>query len=77
MPFYSYRCRGCDALFETLVTASEVPACPSCGSQDLERQLSQAVGGESKLKEIRSVARRQAAREGHLSNYSRAELKRG
>ena len=49
-----------------------IPACPQCGSIRLERQISAPVPpGQSKA--IIASARRQAAREGHLSNFSKAE----
>ena len=41
MPIYGYDCNQCGHRFETLVRASEpAPACPSCQSADLTRQLS-------------------------------------
>ncbi len=40
MPIYGFECKTCGTGFETLVRASEEPACPSCGSVDLDRQLS-------------------------------------
>jgi putative FmdB family regulatory protein len=40
MPIYEYGCRSCGDEFELLVLGSEAPACPSCGSADLERRLS-------------------------------------
>ncbi len=51
MPIYGYLCNKCDHDFETLVYASEIPSCPSCGSFDLARQLSRVAapaksGGE-------------------------------
>ena len=47
MPIYEYRCRACDEEFETIVSASTVPACPGCQSEDLEKQLSVfAVGAD-------------------------------
>lgn len=46
MPLYEYVCRSCSARFEVLVIGSDVPACPSCRSRDLDKQLSVfAVGG--------------------------------
>ena len=39
MPLYLYTCRACDHEFETLVRAGSEPACPSCKSSDLERQI--------------------------------------
>lgn len=40
MPIYQYQCNKCGHEFETLVRSSEKPACPSCDSEDLTRQLS-------------------------------------
>jgi putative FmdB family regulatory protein len=40
MPIYGYDCNACGHQFEKLVRSSDTPACPSCESQDLKRQLS-------------------------------------
>jgi len=43
VPLYEYRCTACGKLFEELVRNPEHEqrlACPQCGSQKLERQLS-------------------------------------
>lgn len=40
MPIYEYECRGCGQGFELLVRTGDTPACPACGSVELERQLS-------------------------------------
>jgi putative FmdB family regulatory protein len=40
MPIYGFDCNECGLKFEKLVRASETPACPSCQSTDLTRQLS-------------------------------------
>lgn len=48
MPLYEYQCRTCDHRFELLVRAETVPACPSCQSHELDKQLSVfAVGTNS------------------------------
>ena len=47
MPLYEYKCRGCGHQYEALVRGREVPPCPSCKGQDLERLLS-AFGMTSK-----------------------------
>ncbi len=75
MPYYTYRCTGCDAVFETLVRSADVPACPQCGSQVLERRLG-AVAPAARTPGMVGKVRAQAAREGHFSNYSRSELRR-
>jgi putative FmdB family regulatory protein len=40
MPLYEYQCSGCGAAFELLVRGSEKPACPKCGSEQLDKQFS-------------------------------------
>jgi putative FmdB family regulatory protein len=51
VPIYGFQCDDCGKEFETLVTASEKAACPTCDSHKLTRQLSliakPARGGES------------------------------
>ncbi len=72
MPLYSYQCSKCENQFETLVRSSDVPECAKCGSDKLERLLS-APAPEGKSKGFAKKMRAAAAREGHLSNYSRSE----
>ncbi|RAU22918.1 FmdB family transcriptional regulator [Paramagnetospirillum kuznetsovii] len=72
MPLFTYSCKGCEAIFETLVRASDTPTCPACGSGDLERQIA-AIAPDAKFPGVKSRVRAQAAREGHFSNYSRSE----
>ncbi len=40
MPIYEYECRGCGHEFEQLIRTGDIPACPQCKGQDLERLLS-------------------------------------
>jgi putative FmdB family regulatory protein len=40
MPLFEYACRACGGHFEYLTRAGQSPACPSCRSEDLEKQLS-------------------------------------
>ncbi len=70
MPLYDFVCRACSHQFEALVRPGSVTACPSCQSQDLERQVSsfavstadrrQAAAAESRKKQI-TTARRDTA----------------
>lgn len=72
MPLYDYRCRNCQLEFEALVRTGTAPACPRCGSAALDKQVCAPVPpGRSKA--IVAAARRQAASEGHLSNYTATE----
>lgn len=75
MPLHDFHCPRCNKTFELLVRSSDLPACPDCGSQELQKLVSmpQAPG---KTAGIIASARRQAAREGHFSNYSASERKK-
>lgn len=75
MPIYDYRCSDCKATFEMLVRSSTVPACPACGSRQLEK-LASLPAPPAQTPGLISRARTQAAREGHFSNYSAAERRR-
>ena len=48
MPLFEYECRECGKRFEALVVGTRRPACPICGSEDSEKQLSTfGVGASS------------------------------
>ena len=40
MPIFEYICRDCHHHFETLVTASRTPSCPTCRGERLDKQHS-------------------------------------
>ena len=40
MPIFEYICSACEHPFEFFVRGSRTPACPECGSEELEKQLS-------------------------------------
>lgn len=74
MPIYDYHCDKCDKTFELLVKSSSTPSCPECqGSMEKLVSSTAAIG---KTAGIISSARAQAMKEGHFSNYSRAEQQR-
>lgn len=75
MPLHDFRCTACGAQFERLVRGSEAPSCPHCASSALERLVS-AIAPAGRSAAIVASARRAAAREGHFTNYSRAERAR-
>jgi putative FmdB family regulatory protein len=72
MPLYDYHCKACDTSFELLVRAATIPACPGCGSKDLERAVSR-IAPAGKIEAIRMSNRRAAAAQGHFSNLSPSE----
>lgn len=72
MPLYGFHCADCDKDSELLVGFSDKPRCPSCGSRKMERLVSR-VAAPGKSKSLVKAARARAAREGHLSNFSRKE----
>jgi putative FmdB family regulatory protein len=77
MPMFDYRCRACGSAFEALVRGSDAapPACPACGAAGSERCVSAPVAPAT-YKATLAAGRAAAAREGHFSNYSRAERER-
>lgn len=76
MPLYDYRCAACSKTFELLVRNGTVPSCPTCGGERLEKQVALPVS-PGKTGGILARARRQAASEGHFSNYKASERPRG
>lgn len=40
MPLFEYECRECGHRFEAFIFGSRHPACPECGSEELEKLLS-------------------------------------
>jgi putative FmdB family regulatory protein len=46
MPIYEYQCESCHTSFEALVMRSEPEVqCPSCGGNDLAREMSVFASG--------------------------------
>ncbi len=72
MPLYDYVCESCNAECELLVSSSEVPTCPSCGSDNLQKQVAR-IASEIKYPAIAKSWRRAAAMSGDLSNFSQSE----
>ena len=75
MPLFDFVCKACGGSFELLVRGSNAPVCPECGSAELQKQVSLPMQ-PGKSAAIIDRARRQAAREGHFSNYAPSERPR-
>lgn len=75
MPLYDYHCKACDAEFELLVRSTTVPACPHCGSADLQRAVSR-IAPAGKIEAIRVSNRRAAHAQGLFNHYSPSEQAR-
>ena len=60
MPIFEYECRACGREFELLVRTGDVPACPSCASQDLEKLLSLSAISSAGIRKANITKARQA-----------------
>lgn len=63
MPIYEYDCKSCGREFEALVRGTKTPACPACGSSELERRFSlPTVSSEStRAQSMRAAKKRDQA----------------
>ncbi|SEQ76486.1 putative regulatory protein, FmdB family [Solimonas aquatica] len=75
MPLYDYHCPSCEQNCELLISGDAKPVCPNCGGRKLQKLLS-APAAPGRAKAIVQRARKQAAREGHFSHYSKKERSR-
>jgi putative FmdB family regulatory protein len=71
MPLYDFKCRACGHEFEALVRPSHDPACPSCGSADLERLLTGA-GFSVRAGGLSAAARRAVQKQQHQQRRDQA-----
>jgi putative FmdB family regulatory protein len=60
VPIFEYECRACGREFELLVRTGDVPACPSCASQDLEKLLSLSAISSADIRKANITKARQA-----------------
>ena len=70
MPLFAYSCQYCGAEFELLVRASDIPACPACGGDELQQQIAR-ISSVIKHKALAKAGGAAAARQGHLSNFTK------
>ncbi len=79
MPIYEYECRGCGHQFEFLLlpTNLEVPSCPSCKGQELERIISMfAVSSDGTRQQALSDGRKRAEGKRREKAHADAEYER-
>ena len=72
MPIYEYICRACRHPFERLIRTGDTAACPSCRSQDLERQLSMVSVSSESIREA-NLTKGRKAREGVQKGHAEAQ----
>ncbi len=59
MALFEYRCNACGHVFEALVhSTDDGPACPTCGSKDLEKMLSHLRGEREGFNTSRIMSQR-------------------
>jgi len=56
MPLYEFSCAACGTHFEMLMREGSIPACPSCRSEQVEKQLSAFAVGASSPKAAATAA---------------------
>ena len=53
MPIFEYTCESCRQQFELLMSRSNQPSCPACGSETLRKELSVfAVGNAASATDV-------------------------
>lgn len=76
MPVFDFECQSCGQTHEELILGDPAePLCPACGSREL-RKLLGVPSPPGKSKGVIAAARRLAAAEGNLSNFSASERAR-
>ena len=71
-PLFDFVCRDCGREFEALVRTGHPPACPACGSSELDRKLASfAVKSAERTAAAAKANRDQHAKVGHLENRIR------
>lgn len=73
VPIFEYECRACGHAFETLVRTGDVPACPSCTSQDLEKLLSLSAISSADIRKA-NVKKAREAGKGLQKDKAMAEM---
>ena len=65
MPIYEYACRKCGHAFEQLIRKGDIPACPKCSGEDLERLLSLCSVSSEHTREVNIRGARAQAKAEH------------
>lgn len=76
VPVFDFECQSCGQTHEELILGEPAePRCPACGSSEL-RKLLGTPSPPGRSKGMIAAARRLAAAEGNLSNFSASERAR-
>jgi putative FmdB family regulatory protein len=62
MPIYDYNCTACGEQFELLVLKGATPACPTCGSERIEQQVSAFAVSSIEMTKARVASAREKYR---------------
>ena len=74
MPIYEYKCQACSHQFELLVRSGTVPACPSCGADQLDRLISlPAIKSDSTHAQAMSAAKSRDKKQASEQNRAQRE----
>ncbi|MBL0939557.1 MAG: zinc ribbon domain-containing protein [Gemmatimonadaceae bacterium] len=74
MPIFDFVCTSCQHTFEVLVRGSQVPACPACGSEALEKQLTlPAIKTSSTHGQAMAAAKRRDKIQGAEREYTQRQ----
>ena len=77
MPVFEYSCKSCEQQFELLVLGSMKPACPSCKSEQVEKQFSlPAVKSDTTRDLAMRAAKRRDAKLGTERTQAQLEYER-
>lgn len=76
MPLFDFQCKACQTQYERLVRGDRLPACPECGSEDVQKLIVSRLAPAGKIEAIRMANRRAAHAQGLFSNYSPSEQAR-
>ena len=77
MPIFDYSCKDCGKRFDVLIRGTEKAACPKCGSQELEKNLSlPALKTETTHGKAMAAAKRRDKRQARDNYWTQRDYER-